>query len=100
MSDSEDPIDIADEGGDDLFGDEGDDDAMSEIEKAVSDRDVASDREDDDVDARRHDDDGEQPHQYREKFVTEVPLYRHRTPRSKDGSVSRDCLPVPSVDAY
>jgi RNA polymerase-associated protein LEO1 len=87
MSDSEDPIDIADEGGDDLFGDEGDDDAMSEIEKAVSDRDVASDREDDELDTRRHDDD-EEPREFREKLVAEVPLYRHRIPRSKEGGVS------------
>lgn len=87
MSDSEDPIDVPDEGGDDLFGDE-DDDAISEIEKALSDREIVSDREDDDVDARRHDE-GEEPREFREKLVVEVPLYRHRTPRSKDGGVSR-----------
>jgi hypothetical protein len=87
MSDSEDPIDIPDEGGDDLFGDE-DDDALSEAEKVLSDKEVASDREDDDLDARRHDDD-EEPREFREKLLLSVPLYRHRTPRSKDGGVRR-----------
>lgn len=88
MSDSEDPIDLADDAGDDLFGDEGDD-AISEIEKVLSDREIASDREDEEADAPRHDDD-EEPREFREKLVAEVPLYRHRTPRSTDGSVSHD----------
>jgi RNA polymerase-associated protein LEO1 len=100
MSDSEDPIDIADEGGDDLFGDEGDDDAISDIEKAVSDREPASDREDDDLDTRRRDIDEEEPREFREKLVAEVPLYRHRTPRSKEGGVSRGAQAVFSFDAY
>lgn len=90
MSDSEDPIDVPDEGGDDLFGDE-DDDALSDIEKAVSDREIVSDREDDDVDAPRRHEEDEEPREFREKLVAEVPLYRHRTPRSKDGGVSRTC---------
>ncbi|KAH6853701.1 Leo1-like protein-domain-containing protein [Chaetomium sp. MPI-CAGE-AT-0009] len=85
MSDSEEPVDIADEGGDDLFGDDGDD-ALSDIEKVVSDREIVSDREDDEADARRQDDD-EEPREFREKLVSEVPLYRHRTPRSKDGGL-------------
>ncbi|KAK4129549.1 hypothetical protein N657DRAFT_677150 [Parathielavia appendiculata] len=85
MSDSEDPIDIPDEGGDDLFGDEGDD-ALSEADKAVSDQEIASDREDDDVDARRSEDD-EEPREFREKLLLPVPLYRHRIPRSKDGGL-------------
>ncbi len=96
MSDSEDPIDIADEGGDDLFGDEGDEDALSEIEKAMSDQELASDREDDEPEARRRDDE-EEPREFREKLVTEVPLYRHRTPRSKDGGVSRSFRPFPGL---
>ncbi len=96
MSDSEDPVDIADEGADDLFGDEGDDDALSEIEKAVSDKEPASDREDDELDARRDDD--EEPREFREKLVAEVPLYRHRTPRSKEGGVSRRSQAVSKFD--
>ncbi|KAL2199202.1 Leo1-like protein-domain-containing protein [Corynascus similis CBS 632.67] len=86
MSDSEDPVDFADEGGDDLFGDG--DDALSEVENVASDREIASERDDDAEDARRHDyDDEEEPRQFREKLVSEVPLYRHRTPRSKDGGL-------------
>ncbi|AEO70330.1 uncharacterized protein THITE_2121623 [Thermothielavioides terrestris NRRL 8126] len=87
MSDSEEPVDIPDEGGDDLFGDEGDD-AISEIENAASDRQVASDQEDDERESRRysHDED-EEPREFREKLVAEVPLYRHRIPRSMDGSL-------------
>ena len=92
MSDSEHPIDIVDEGGDDLFGDEGDD-AISEVENALSDRELASDREDDELDAHRRGDD-EEPREFREKLVAEVPLYRHRVPRSKDGSVSHSYLIV------
>ena len=97
MSDSEDPVDIADEGADDLFGDEGDDDALSEVEKAVSDQEPVSDREDDELDARRRDDD-EEPREFREKLVAEVPLYRHRTPRSKEGGVSRRSQAVSKFD--
>lgn len=89
MSDSEDPIDIVDDGGDDLFGDEDDENAPSDAGNVLSDRELASDRGDDDIDARRHDED-EEPAEFREKLVAEVPLYRHRIPRSKDGSVSRD----------
>ncbi|KAK4240024.1 hypothetical protein C8A03DRAFT_42401 [Achaetomium macrosporum] len=85
MSDSEEPIDIPDEGGDDLFGDE-DDDAISQKETVLSDRELASDREDDEADARDREDD-EEPQQFREQLVAEVPLYRHRIPRSKDGGL-------------
>ncbi len=87
MSDSEDPIDLADEGGDDLFGDEDGDDAISEIENLVSDHEAASDKEENEADTRRRDED-EEPREFREKLVAEVPLYRHRIPRSKEGGVS------------
>lgn len=95
MSDSEDPIDIPDEGGDDLFGDEGGDDALSEIENAQSDRGLASDREDDELETRSLDGE-EQLGAGRPKLVADVPLYRHRIPRSRDGSVSssRKVFPV------
>jgi RNA polymerase-associated protein LEO1 len=86
MSDSEDPIDVPDDGGDDLFGDD-DDDAISQKENVLSDRELASDREDDGADARGRED--EEPQEFREQLVAEVPLYRHRIPRSKDGGVSR-----------
>lgn len=89
MSDSEEPIDIPDEGGDDLFGDEGDD-MISEIGDIASDRELGSDREDDEANARRRDDENG-GRVFRDRLVTEVPLYRHRIPRSKDGSVSCNC---------
>ncbi|KAK3310132.1 Leo1-like protein-domain-containing protein [Chaetomium strumarium] len=85
MSDSEDPIDIPDDGGDDLFGDD-DDDAISQKENVLSDRELASDREDGEADARGREDD-EGPQEFREQLVAEVPLYRHRIPRSKDGGL-------------
>ena len=93
MSDSEDHIDnVPDDAGDDLFGDEdvNDDQPLSEIgEDKISDRDLNSDREDEVAD-RHHDDvDGmedEEP-EFRSKTVADTPLYRHRIPKSGDGSV-------------
>ncbi|KAL2165220.1 hypothetical protein VTH06DRAFT_516 [Thermothelomyces fergusii] len=89
MSDSEEPVDIADDGADDLFGDG--DEALSDADNAVSGREAAaSEKEDEDADARIHDDqdeDDEGPRHFREKLVSEVPLYRHRIPRSKDGGL-------------
>lgn len=93
MSESEDPVDIPDDGADDLFGDG--DEAVSDADNAVSDREAASEKDDDEADARIHDDhdeDDEGPRHFREKLVSEVPLYRHRIPRSKDGGVSHDQL--------
>ena len=89
MSDSEDPIDVADEGGDDLFGDEDVDEVASVPDNAPSDRDIASDREDYDAGGRTQGDydDGEEQ-ELADLVVTDVPLYRHRIPKSKDGSVS------------
>ncbi|KAK3942720.1 Leo1-like protein-domain-containing protein [Diplogelasinospora grovesii] len=101
MSDSEELVDIPEDDvagdEDDLFGD-GEDgiDALSEIaDEEKSDRDVASDREDDD-DGGRHDrrggddEDGEGEGgatEFREKLVSDVPMYRHRIPKSTDGSL-------------
>ena len=91
MSDSE--IDLPDEGGDDLFGDDGDDDIpQSEPERPRSDRELASDPDDD------RDDDRDTRGEYGqdtqdnmglevERTVMEVPVFRHKTPKSKDGSV-------------
>ncbi|KAL2263892.1 hypothetical protein VTK26DRAFT_4569 [Humicola hyalothermophila] len=86
MSDSEDLVDIPEDAGDDLFGDEGGDDAISEAGNVLSDKDLESEKEDDDHDAERRDE-VEEPRQFREKLVAEVPLYRHRIPRSSDGSL-------------
>lgn len=87
MSDSEDPIDNVDDVGDDLFGDEEGADVISEVENALSDRDLNSDREDEDS-GRRGARGSEEATEFREKLVAEVPLYRHRIPRSHDGTVS------------
>lgn len=97
MSDSDEPVDNIPDAGDedDLFGDEGGD-AISDVEKAVSDREPVSDGEDNESDAHHRDDD-EEPREYREKLVAEVPLYRHRIPRSKDGSVGRSFRMPPQL---
>ncbi|KAK3394158.1 Leo1-like protein-domain-containing protein [Podospora didyma] len=90
MSDSEDPIDVPNEGGDDLFGDDDDgDNPISEIENALSDRELASDNDDEDGDdsGRQKRRDTQEPTEFREKLVAEVPMYRHRTPKSRDGNL-------------
>lgn len=90
MSDSEDPVDIAGDEVDDLFGDVDDgDDAQSGNERAVSDDDLASDR--DAREARDDDDmnvDGPDM-EVENRLIMNIQLYRHRTPRSKDGTVRR-----------
>ncbi|RYP74408.1 hypothetical protein DL771_003075 [Monosporascus sp. 5C6A] len=98
MSDSEDPIDLPDEGGDDLFGD-ADDGAQSDQERVLSDRDLASDHDDDGQ--GRQDGlgpdgvDEEENDQVIEKQINimSVPMYRHRTPKTKDGSLQSMRVP-------
>ncbi|KAJ6782318.1 hypothetical protein PWT90_08641 [Aphanocladium album] len=84
MSDSEDPLDQIDEGGDDLFGD--DDDAGSPAPRVVydDDDDLASDPEDDGRRRRYDDDDNQVQHETKEKVVMAVQAYRHRIPKPKD----------------
>lgn len=84
MSDSEDPLDLVDEGGEDLFGDEGEDEAASPPARVLDDDELASDPGDD-SDARNRDYDDEMP---QERVVAELTTYRHRTPKPKDGMVS------------
>ncbi|PHH90046.1 hypothetical protein CDD83_4647 [Cordyceps sp. RAO-2017] len=85
MSDSEDPLDAVDEGGEDLFGDEGDDDAASPAPRVLRDDELASDP-DEDLDARHLDDDDDAPPQEtRDKVVIEQPTFRHRIPKPSDG---------------
>jgi hypothetical protein len=84
MSDSEDPIDLVDEEGGDLFGDE--DDAGSDLGQVLSDKDLASDQDDADLEPR-DEDRYEQP-QVRDKVIMGVNVARHRIPKSKDGTVS------------
>ncbi|KAM5355853.1 hypothetical protein ACJ41O_002499 [Fusarium nematophilum] len=87
MSDSEDPIDPLDEGGDDLFGDEGDDDASPPKERVLDDDDLASDPEGDSYARYRNDDDEQVQHETRDRVVMGVKTYRHRVPKPKDGAL-------------
>ncbi len=81
MSDSEDIVDLPDEGGDDLFGDD-------DVNDVISERDL-SDHESDQE--REHGGAGDygdaEPEEFREKTYMTVPMYRHRTPKSNDGTV-------------
>lgn len=86
MSDSEDPIDNIDDGGDDLFGDDDGDQPLSEVEDAPSDRDLASDRDEDEAREQQYGGD-EEPLEFTNKTTQEVPMYRHRIPKSEDDSV-------------
>lgn len=85
MSDSEDPLDQIDEGGDDLFGDE--DDAGSPAPHVLDDDDLASDPEDTGERRRYEDDDAQFQQETKEKVVMAVQAYRHRVPKSKDNIV-------------
>lgn len=100
MSDSEDPVDIAGDEVDDLFGDGGDDDDLqSDNERVVSDGDTASEK---DTRERRYDDDmdvDEQDVVVKNRLVMNIQLHRHRAPKSKDGTVSGP-LPCTIVACY
>jgi RNA polymerase-associated protein LEO1 len=92
MSESDDPISPVDEGIDDLFGDDevGDDNAPSDRERAATPaNEGASDEELVPMDEDREEEERD-PQEFREKLILDVPLYRHRIPKSKqnDGSVS------------
>ncbi|KAI1307737.1 Leo1-like protein-domain-containing protein [Xylaria venustula] len=94
MSDSEDLVDLADEGGDDLFGDE-EPEPESNRERYLSDNDLASDR-----DAAEHggvdydDDDAMHTQQMKEEIVMDVPLNRHRMPKIKNGNLQSMRVPA------
>lgn len=87
MSESEDPLDAVDGGGEDLFGDDDDEGPASREAHVLGDDDLASDL-DDDADARPRDDDDAIPQGTRDKVVIEQPTYRHRVPKPRDGMVS------------
>ncbi|KYK57691.1 hypothetical protein DCS_04704 [Drechmeria coniospora] len=84
MSDSEDPLDIVDEGGDDLFGDEGDDDASLQGRVEAEEDDLASEADEED-DSRRRGYGDYETQETRDKVVIEQATFRHRIPKSKDG---------------
>ncbi|POR31231.1 Uncharacterized protein TPAR_08547 [Tolypocladium paradoxum] len=83
MSDSEDPLDVVDEGGEDLFGDEGEDEAASPPARVLDDDELASDA-DEDADAPNRDYDDDMPQENRGRVVAELTTYRHRTPKPRD----------------
>lgn len=97
MSDSEDQIDIVEDGGDDLFGGDDGDDAASQASerngRVLSDRDLASEHGDgyDEDDRLQNDEDEDAP--VRHINVEKVAMFRHRIPKSKDNQVS---LPIPA----
>ncbi|KAM0260391.1 hypothetical protein ACHAQJ_002792 [Trichoderma viride] len=87
MSDSEDPLDAIDEGGDDLFGDEGDEGDASPQGRILDDDDLASDPEAY-GEAEPRDYDGSQPRQEtKDRIVMAVQAYRHRIPKPSDDSL-------------
>lgn len=87
MSDSEDPIDLPDEGGDDLFGDD-EPEPRSDRERYLSDNELASERGAVERDgADDDDDDATQAQQTKEEIVMDIALSRHRMPKIKNGTV-------------
>ncbi|SPJ74616.1 related to LEO1 Extremely hydrophilic protein [Fusarium torulosum] len=89
MSDSDEPIDQIDEGGDDLFGDDGDDDIVPTKEPVHEDDELASDPEGDSY-ARyrdRDDEDDQAQVQTKDRVVLNIKTYRHRIPKPKDGAL-------------
>lgn len=89
MSDSEDPVDFADEGGDDLFGDE-EPEPRSDRGRYLSDNELASERdavERDDADHDDDDDEAMQTQQTKEEIVMDIALSRHRLPKMKNAIV-------------
>jgi RNA polymerase-associated protein LEO1 len=89
MSDSEDPIEPIDEGGDDLFGDDDDDDVIASPKpRVLEDDELASDPEGDTYTRDRDEDDGrQQDDEVRERIIVDVKAYRHPIPKPTDGSV-------------
>ncbi|KAI0021497.1 Leo1-like protein-domain-containing protein [Xylariomycetidae sp. FL0641] len=105
MSDSDEPIDLPDDGGDDLFGGDidapqsdheqeqaADRDQEEEQERVLSDKELASDHEGGEGDM--FDGDGDQDQEVIQQTVMDISMFRHRTPRTKDGFLQS--LKVPS----
>ncbi|KAH8675479.1 Leo1-like protein-domain-containing protein [Xylariales sp. PMI_506] len=88
MSDSEDPVDLPDDGVDDLFGDGDDANDASDNERVLSDEDLASEKDGrerydrDDVDMDQDDD-----AVVKDRLIMNIQMYRHRTPKTKDGAL-------------
>ncbi|KAI0533875.1 Leo1-like protein-domain-containing protein [Xylaria digitata] len=87
MSDSDEPLDIADEGGDDLFGDE-EPESKHDHERYLSDNELASDRDAAEHDGVDYDDDeAMQTQQTKDEIVLDISLSRHRMPKVKNGTL-------------
>ena len=85
---------MPDEGGDDLFGDDDDqDNAGSDRGRAASDGDLGSDL--DDLEPRGED--GYDTREVREKVIYGVEIFRHRTPKSSDGTVCAILIAIASL---
>lgn len=88
MSDSDGPVDHHDEG-DDLFGDVDEDQSGSPAPQVLSDRDLDSDAD------RANEGEGygsereEDAPRHQDKVIAGIQIYRHRTPKTKNGMVSR-----------
>lgn len=95
MSDSEDPLDLADAGGDDLFGDE---EPEPDRERYLSENDLASDRDANEEDSIDHDADAMETQHTKEEIVMDIPLSRHRMPKLKDGTLQS--LRVPNFLSF
>ncbi|KAI0468738.1 Leo1-like protein-domain-containing protein [Xylaria cf. heliscus] len=92
-SDSEDPVDLADEGGDDLFGDD-EPEPRSDRERYLSDNELASERAATERDGADNDDDDDmQAQQTKEEIVMDIALSRHRMPKIKNGTLQSMRVP-------
>lgn len=86
MSDSEDPLDAIDEGGDDLFGDEDEGDASPQA-RILDDDDLASDPEAYGEAEPREYDGSQSRHETKDRIVMAVQAYRHRVPKPSDDAL-------------
>ncbi|MBE3041319.1 hypothetical protein IMZ48_01785 [Candidatus Bathyarchaeota archaeon] len=88
MSDSEDPIDLQEEGDDlDLFGDDDEGQSGSPPPQVLSDNDADSDGHA--SAAHGYDSDRDQDAlDHQDKVIAGIQIYRHRMPKTKDGLVS------------
>ena len=88
MSDSEDPVDLHEEG-DDLFGDGDEDQSGSPPPQVLSDKDLDSDTgHANAAQAYDSDRDHDAP-DHQDKVIAGIQIYRHRMPKTKDGMVGR-----------
>ncbi|KAI1428162.1 Leo1-like protein-domain-containing protein [Xylaria sp. FL1777] len=92
MSDSEEPLDLAEEEGDDLFGDE-EPEPKSDRERYLSDNELASDRDAPEHDGVDDDDEAMQTQQTKDEIVMDIALSRHRMPKIKNGTLQSFRVP-------